>query len=65
MSSEDNLEFFVCREKLGLITERDRLRGLKEMFGVRITVSTSGQKEGEWISASGTGEGPRQAKVRR
>lgn len=64
MSSESNLEFFVCREKLDLITERDRLRSLEEMFGVRILVSTSRQKEGEWVSATGAGEGPRQAKVR-
>ena len=65
MSSEGNLEFFVGREKLGLITNPESLRRLEDMFGVRIAVSTNGQKEGEWVSASGTEEGPRLAKVRR
>lgn len=65
MSSEGSVEFFVGREKLDLISAPDSLLRLGEMFEVRIAVSTSGQKEGEWVTATGAGEGPRQAKVRR
>lgn len=54
----------MSREKLSLISAPKRLRRLGEMFGVRVAVSSSGQKEGEWVTSTGTGEGPRQAKVR-
>ena len=65
MSTEGKEEFFVSREKLALVTAHDTHRRLEELFEVRIAVSKSGQKEGEWLTVTGKGESPRQAKVRR
>lgn len=64
MSTEGKEEFFVGREKLALITAHGTLRRLEELFEVRIAVSTSDQKEGEWVTVTGKEESPRQAKVR-